>query len=155
MSLQRGRRIEDVTVGEFIPQLSFEVSLISLVMYAGATWDFHRFHYDQAYVESTGVSAPFMDGQMAGALMARQLMAWAGPDAFVRRLSFRLRNMVLVGERITLTAQVTGTAVECGNPVVLCTVSIVKSYETTVVRDATAAIELSVMDRRASAHPME
>ena len=106
MNQQGIRRIEDVAVGEALPPLSFDVSLTALVMYAGATWDFHRYHYDQGYVAAAGMSAPIMDGQMAGALMARQLMAWAGPDAFVRRLSFRLRNMVFAGERITLTGRV-------------------------------------------------
>ena len=47
MTAPRPRWFEDVTVGEALPPLEFDVTLTSLVMYAGATWDFHRYHYDR------------------------------------------------------------------------------------------------------------
>src|SRR5688572_24481358 len=83
---------EDVVVGETLPALRMAISLTTLVAYAGATWDFHRYHYDGAVAASLGLPGPLMDGQMIGALLARQLMAWAGADAFVRKLNFRLRE---------------------------------------------------------------
>lgn len=74
MTIPRARWIEDVTVGETLPPLEITITLTSLVMYAGATWDFHRYHYDPAFVTALGLPAPLMDGQMVGALLARQLM---------------------------------------------------------------------------------
>ena len=71
MTAPRPRWFDDVTVGETLPPLEFDVTLTSLVMYAGATWDFHRYHYDPEFVAELGMPAPFMDGQMVGALMAR------------------------------------------------------------------------------------
>jgi acyl dehydratase len=136
------RWFDDVTVGEELPALDHDVTLTTLVMYAGATWDFHRYHYDPAYVAERGFRAPFMDGQMVGALLARQLMDWGGPDAFVRRLSYRLRSMVCAGERIVLRGRVTGTTVEEGRGLALCTFAVLKEDGAEVVRDATAAVEL-------------
>lgn len=139
----RGRRwFDDVTLGEELPPLDHVVTLTSLVMYAGATWDFHRYHYDPAYVAARGFRGPFMDGQMVGALLARQLMDWGGPDAFVRRLAYRLRAMVYAGERIVLGGRVTGTMVEAGRGLALCTLAVLKDDGTEIVRDATAAVEL-------------
>ena len=90
-----------MAVGETLPPLEFDVTLTSPgVMYAGATWDFHRYHYDPEFVAKLGMPAPFMDGQMVGALMARQLMQWGGADAFVRKLSYRQRGTVYAGDRI-------------------------------------------------------
>lgn len=136
------RWFDDVTVGEALPPLDYDVTLTALVMYAGATWDFHRYHYDPAYVAERGFRAPFMDGQMVGALLARQLMDWGGPDAFVRRLSFRLRAMVYPGERILLRGRITATADADGRGLALCTLAVLKEDGTEVVRDASAAVEL-------------
>ena len=137
------KRVEDIAVGDLLPPLDIEVSLTSLVMYAGATWDFHRYHYDGAYVSERGLRAPFMDGQMAGALLARQLMRWGGPDAFVRRLSYRLRAMVFAGERILLSGEVVETSIELGRSLALCKINIVKSDGTVVVQGAAATVELA------------
>ncbi len=137
-----GRFIEDVTAGEQLPSFDLAVDLRTLVTYAAATWDFHPYHYDAAYVAERGRRAPFMDGQMIGALLARQLMAWAGPDAFVRRLAYRLRTMVHVGDSITVTGKVSGTAEESGRALALCSLDVVKADGSIVVKDAAAAIEL-------------
>ncbi len=142
MTGSRTRWFEDVTVGEALPPLEIDVTLTSLVMYAAATWDFHRYHYDAAFVARLGMPAPFMDGQMVGALLARQLMQWGGVDAFVRKLSYRLRDTVYAGERIVLRGTVSDKNVEQGRALALCTLSVTKSDGTQIVRNATAAVEL-------------
>ena len=143
MSLPSRRFIEDVTVGEALPPLEMAIDLKCLVMYAAATWDFHRYHYDAAYVSEQGRPAPFMDGQMVGALLARQLMSWGGPDAFVRRLAYRLRTMVYAGDHISLSGTVFGLDVESGRPVVVCSLEVVKGDGSIVVQGARASIELA------------
>jgi acyl dehydratase len=136
------RRFEDVTVGEALPPMDFDVTLTSLVMYAGATWDFHRYHYDSAFVAKIGMPAPFMDGQMVGALMARQLMQWGGGDAFVRKLSYRQRGTVYAGESIVFRGAVSGKSNEDRRNLVTCTLSVSKSDGTEIIRDAAATVEL-------------
>ena len=136
------RWFEDVAVGETLPPLEFDVTLTSLVMYAGATWDFHRYHYDPEFVAKLGMPAPFMDGQMVGALMARQLMRWGGADAFVRKLSYRQRGAVYAGDRIVLRGTVSQKSVDDGRALASCALNITKTDGTEIVRDATAAVEL-------------
>ena len=137
------RYFEDVTIGELLPPLDFNVTLTSLVMYAGATWDFHRYHYDADFVSKLGLPAPFMDGQMLGALLARQVMQWGGRDAFVRRLNYRQRAMVFAGDTISVRGKVTGTGIEDGRALALCTLSMTGPDGRVVARDANAAVELS------------
>lgn len=136
------RWFEDVTVGEVLPTLEFDVTLTSLVMYAGATWDFHRYHYDPEFVAQLGMPAPFMDGQMVGALLARQLMQWGGLDAFVRKLSYRQRGTVYAGDRIMLRGVVSDKSVEAGRALASCTLSVTKADGTDIVSNAIAAVEL-------------
>jgi acyl dehydratase len=142
MKVPLSKRYDDVAVGEALPRLQTVISLTSLVAYAGATWDFHRYHYDAAVTTSLGFPGPFMDGQMIGALLARQLMSWGGADAFVRKLSFRLREMVFADETIVVTGKVREKLIENGRPLALCTLSVAKADGTVVVRDATAVVEL-------------
>ena len=142
MTEPSSRYFDDVTIGEALPPLDLTVTLTTLVMYAGATWDFHRYHYDAEFVGKLGMSAPFMDGQMLGALLARQLMQWGRADAFVRRLQYRQRAMVYVGDTIMVRGKVCGTSVEAGRPLALFTLSVTGPDDRVVTRDATAAVEL-------------
>ncbi len=134
------RCFEDVTLGEALPEVAFEMTLPALVIYGAATWDFHRLHYDVPFAEAAGMRAPIMDGQMAGGLLARQLMQWGGADAFVRRLSYRLRIPVFLGERILLRGSVIG--LDDARALALCRMDILKEDCTEVVREATGAVEL-------------
>ncbi len=136
------RRFEDVAVGEALPAFAITLTPTALVTYAAATWDFHRMHYDPAYATAAGFAAPVMDGQMAGGLMARQLMRFGGTDAFLRRLSYRLREMVLMGERIVIQGEVTACMIEDGRGLIQCRLDIVKPDGRAVVRDAIAVLEL-------------
>lgn len=136
------RRFEDVVIGEPLPEIRITLDLAAFVTYAAATWDFHRLHYDPAFAAARGLRTPIMDGQMPGGLLARQLMQWAGPDGFVRRLAFRLREPVFAGEEILLRGGVEQTMVEEGRGLALCRMEIVKTSGGVVVRDATGAVEL-------------
>lgn len=137
------RYFEDVTVGESLPTLSVTLDLTALVTYAGATWDFHKCHYDAGFAASMGQPAPFMDGQMMGALVARQLMQWGGRDAFLRRLGYRHRATVLVGETILLDGAVTATTVEDGRSLVHFRLAVTKPDGRSVADGIAATVELS------------
>jgi acyl dehydratase len=54
-------------------------------------------HYDMAYIESAGFTAPIVDGQMLGALMAECMQDWLGPDARLTTLGFRFLTPVEAG----------------------------------------------------------
>ena len=91
------------------PELTHTIGLTDAVAYAGSTWDWHRLHYDPAYAAESGLEAPVVDGQMLGALLARQVLDHLGPSAFLRNLDFRLKSMVSVGETVRWTAEAVST----------------------------------------------
>ncbi len=142
MNVPKVKCFADVVVGELLPTTEIVVTLTSFIVYAAATWDFHRYHYDDAFVKRIGLPAPFMDGQMIGALLARELMNWGGPDAFVRRLSYRQRATVYVDDTIVVSGKVTGVTADDGRTSAQCSLSVVKPNGTTVVRDALATVQL-------------
>lgn len=91
---------------EAIPGFSRCIDFASVIAYAGATWDWHRIHYDPALIESSKLQGPLVDGQMFGALIAEQLMDWLGPRAFITNLSFRFRSMVFAGDTVAVEGNV-------------------------------------------------
>ena len=96
--------------GDTLPPLEKTFTRVDLFAYGAATWDWHRMHYDAEFARSKGLAAPVIDGQMYGALFARVAMGWAGPRAFITRLSLRMKSMAYAGD--TLRAVGTVTSVE-------------------------------------------
>ena len=97
-------------VGDAVPPLERRITLTSMVAYAGATWDWHRLHYDPEFVAANKVPAPVVDGQVFGALLVEMLQDWLGPRCFVQTLEFSFRNLVFAGE----TVRCSGTVTEVG-----------------------------------------
>ncbi|MBI2166071.1 MAG: hypothetical protein HYU29_06690 [Chloroflexi bacterium] len=113
-----------------------------MIAYAGATWDFHRLHYDPEYARAQGLAGPIADGQMIGALLAKMLVDWAGPDAFLKKLSYRLRSMVLPGDRLMFRGVVTETKLEEGRTLVFCELDVSKQDVPAIVASGSAVVEL-------------
>jgi len=96
--------------GDSLPPFEKTFTTVDLFAYGAATWDWHRMHYDAEHARSKGFSAPVIDGQMYGALFARVAMRWAGPKAFVTKMSLRMKSMAFAGD--TLRAEGSATSVE-------------------------------------------
>ena len=133
---------QEVNVGQEIPPLQRRITLPAMIAYAGSTWDFHRYHYDSDFAKALGHPAPFVDAQMLGALLAKQVMDWAGPDAFLRRLSFRRKAMVYPEERIICLATVTETKVEGGFNLAVLSLKMVTEDGREVVSPASAVVDI-------------
>jgi acyl dehydratase len=101
------REWPDVTVGSRVPQLARTIELPDMIAYAGATWDWHRMHYDPDYLAERKLSRPVVDGQLLGALLAETLQDWLGPAAFLRSLQFRFAGLVFAGETVRCDGEVT------------------------------------------------
>lgn len=142
MTIAQARMIGAPPQGEPFPSEEIKLDLTSLVIYAAATWDFHRYHYDADFVKTLGLPAPFVDGQMIGALLASRLMRWGGPNAFVRKLGYRQRATVYVDETIVLGGTVTTNTVVNGRRVAFLNLSVTKADGTPVFRDGAAAVDL-------------
>lgn len=141
--------MEEIRAGTSIPPLRFTADLKALVKYAAATWDFHRYHYDADYAIRTGMDRPFVDGQMFGALLARSLMSWAGPDSFLGKLSYRQDAMVFVDETIVITGTVRKTEKEGKYQMVSLEMDVAKEDGTRVIAGAHARVRLPRADHDA------
>jgi acyl dehydratase len=94
-------------VGDALPTLTRTIKTTDIIAYAGATWDWHRVHYDREFLEAKRIKAPIVDGQELGAILAESIQDWLGPEAFITRLHFRFAAMVYAGESVTCHGTVT------------------------------------------------
>ncbi len=104
----------ELRAGGILPVEEKTFSSTDLVMYAGATWDWHRLHHDLRFAQDMGLPAPVIDGQLYGALFAKQVTTWLGPRWFVQRQKFRMRAMAFAGDTLRTeghVAQVRGDGI--------------------------------------------
>ena len=134
---------EDVNVGDEIPTLVKEISTISMVMYAAATWDFHRYHHDMEYAKRKGMREQFLDGQQMGGYLAQLVMDWVGVEATLKRLSFRYGDFVFPGDTLTCRGRV---AEKKDDGVVECELWIENQHGVRVLKNGKAVVELSSKD---------
>ena len=106
--------------GDQLPGFDRLLDQARLVMYAGATWDWHRLHYDVEYVREHKLAAPLVDGQMLGALFAEQVHRHFDPRARIVSMKLRFSSMVYAGERVEVTGEVTSVEQAEGGLTVTC-----------------------------------
>ncbi|MCA1834113.1 MAG: MaoC family dehydratase [Actinomycetota bacterium] len=90
-----------------LPVFERTFEMVDLIAYAGATWDWHPLHYDPSYLKSVGLERPVVDGQMFGALLAKQILDGFGPRAFITSMKIRFTAMVFAGDTVRVTGVVT------------------------------------------------
>jgi acyl dehydratase len=100
------KTLQQVSAGEQLPALERTITLVDLVLYGAATWDWNRMHYDVEHARRLNLPAPVVDGQEFGALFARAAIEWAGPRAFLRRLALRMKAMAFAGETLCARGEV-------------------------------------------------
>ncbi|MEP9350676.1 MaoC family dehydratase [Xanthobacter sp. KR7-225] len=107
----RRRVFADVAVGEWYELSSAPITTRQLVMYAGASGDFNRIHYDQAYAAEAGLGGVIAHGMLTMGIAARCACEFGGAGAFVRDISGRFLTPVRPGEVVRMRAQVLAKAV--------------------------------------------
>ena len=102
--------MKNVKVGDQVPALIKHCTLTSMIAYAGATWDWHRLHYDHDYLKSKGLSAPVVDGQVFGAYVVQAIQDWLGESAFIAELDFRYAGLVFAEEHVQVSGEITAVS---------------------------------------------
>lgn len=91
---------DQIQIGQNLPDCAQTYTEADLVAYGAATWDWHRLHYDQAYAQSKKLPGLLIDGQVFGAVFAREAMRWAGPKAFIQSMSLKMKSMAFARDHL-------------------------------------------------------
>jgi acyl dehydratase len=77
-----------------------------LVMYAGASGDFNRIHYDQPFAVEKGLGGVIAHGMLTMAFAASCVTEAYGPEWLISRIDARFTAPVRVGDVVDVTASV-------------------------------------------------
>ena len=86
---------EDVQVGSEVPPLVKRPTTEQLVRYAGAANDYARIHYDEPYARFRGFPSVIVHGLLKAGCLGQMLCDWAGPKAWVKKMSTQYRHIDL------------------------------------------------------------
>ncbi len=103
----------DVTAGTAIPPVSYPVSRLSLIKYAGASGDFNVIHWNERIARSVGLPDVIAHGMFTMAQAGRFVTDWAGDFGTVLEFGVRFTAPVVVpDEDHGATIEVSGTVEE-------------------------------------------
>ena len=93
----------DVSEGEALPPLRYDVSTTTVVLGAMASRDWRPMHHDRGFaVDRNGMKDIFMNTPNQAAWLERYLSDWAGPTCRLGRFSFRMHDSVFPGDTMTI-----------------------------------------------------
>jgi hypothetical protein len=114
----QSRTIDQVKVGEELPQLDYPVTTTTIVLGAMASRDWRPMHHDYHFaVERQGTQDIFMNTPNQSAWFERFLTDWSGPRGRIGRMRFRMRSSVWPDEVMSLVGTVTNVETDgtgCG-----------------------------------------
>jgi acyl dehydratase len=100
--------LADVSVGDALPPLTYDVTATTVVLGALATRDWRPQHHDYHFAtERNGVQDIFMNAPNQAAWFERYVTDWTGPHGRLGRMGFRMKDSVFPGNTMTLAGTVT------------------------------------------------
>ncbi len=97
---------EDVQEGQELPKLEFPVTLKTQMMDVAGTRDIYPIHHDRDFAKQAGVRDIFLNTMWYEGFLGRIVSDWAGPESFLRKMSFVMRGNNCPGDLITTRAKV-------------------------------------------------
>ena len=126
---------DQVSVGEVLPELRYEVTATTVVLGALATRDWRPMHHDKDFaVNRNGTQDIFLNTPNQAAWFERYLTDWTGLFGRLGRVTFRMLGSVFPGDTMVLTGVVEGTevdGVDCGFVSVAVTLAVDGDTKTT------------------------
>lgn len=118
MSTGNALTLDQVKVGDVIPDLPYDVTATTVAFGAIATRDIRPMHHDRTFAqERNGVKDIFLNTPNLAHWFERYLTDWTGPKGRPGRMKFRMKGSVFVGDRMVFKGTVTDVSTDekgCG-----------------------------------------
>ncbi|MFL6241367.1 MAG: MaoC/PaaZ C-terminal domain-containing protein [Actinomycetes bacterium] len=102
---------DDVEVGTTLPEQTFTIQRVNLVMYAGASGDFNIIHWNERVATAVGLPNVIAHGMFTMAEAARVITDWVGDPGAVEEYTVRFSRPIAVpdddtGAQLVVSGQV-------------------------------------------------
>ena len=138
--------LNDVSKGDELPELRYDVTATTVVLGALAARDWRPMHHDHDFaVNRNGTRDIFLNTPNQAAWFERFLTDWSGPKGRLGRMKFRMKGSVFPGDTMVLSGVVEDVSTDeagCGWVSVLVTLSVDGETKT----DCSARIAMPIDD---------
>ena len=138
--------LDEVTAGDTLPELAYDVTATTVVLGALATRDWRPMHHDHDFaVNRNGTQDIFLNTPNQAAWFERFVTDWSGPKGRLGRMKFRMKGSVFPGDTMVLAGTVEDVTTDdagCGWATILVRLTVGGELMT----DCTARIALPVSD---------
>jgi hydroxyacyl-ACP dehydratase HTD2-like protein with hotdog domain len=101
------RQLDNVAVGECIPTERTSYTNVDIFLHLVPFWGTHRIHYDHLWAQDEGFEDVVVPGLLMYTWLERAVVQWAGDPGAIRAFRFRNTGLVLPGQPLQLTGEVT------------------------------------------------
>jgi hypothetical protein len=112
------RTIDEICLGDSLPELAVDVTPTTVVLGAIASRDWRPMHHDYAFATvRNGVKDIFLNTPNQAAWFERYLTDWSGPLGRLGRMTFRMRSSVFPGDQMVFRGTISGVRTDstgCG-----------------------------------------
>lgn len=120
----RTRRIEDVKIGDTLPELEIPLTRTVIVSTAIATRDYQDVHHDPTLAVERGSNDIFMNILSTNGFVGRYVTDWAGPAALIQSVAIRLGAPNYPNDTMVFSGKVTEVVPPAESGKVLGTVTV-------------------------------
>lgn len=111
----RQRHWDEVVEGEALPAAAYPLSVMRLVMAAGANRDFNSIHHNADFARASGAPDMYANTYFLQGMWERCVRGYIGPAGTLRSLhGFRMRSFNTAGQTVTVRAWVVRKWMEDG-----------------------------------------
>ena len=111
-------RFEDVQVGEELPPFEVALTVQRMIMECGVNRDWTPIHHDREVARAQGAPDMFVNTLFLQAMYEATAREWAGLDARLRKLKFKMKTFNCVGDVLSGMGRVASKEVVDGTPTV-------------------------------------
>jgi len=134
------RRYEDVNEDDFFMFEKPPVTKMQLVMYAGASGDYNRIHYDHHFAVEAGLGGVIAHGMLVMGFLSQTIVMWGGKGSFVTEVRSRFVAPVRPSDSVVFDGRVVGKEIADGKK--LCRVQVEGVAIDRTVIEGSAVIQL-------------
>ena len=113
--MQQTLSIDDLEVGQALPDLDLAITATLVAGGALASRDYTPVHHDRSVAQAQGLPDIFMNILTTQGLCSRYVTDWAGPNAIVRRVKTRLGGPNMPGDTLKFRGKVLATEGKCAD----------------------------------------
>lgn len=113
-----GLLLDQISVGDTLPELPYDVSATTVVFGAISTRDIRPMHHDKDFAQNrNGVRDVFLNTPNLAHWFERYVTDWTGPYGRPGRMKFRMQGSVFAGDHMVFQGTVTDVSTDdtgCG-----------------------------------------